>query len=245
MSARRLTLIFCLAEICSMTGFATFAALLPGFVAEWNLSGTQAGWINGIFFAGYVAAVPFLVSLTDRRDPRHVYLAAAAITVVSSLGFAIFAEPGGRQGARPADPVRARGELAQQRDAVAPRARQLMPAHERREVHVPLVGRRVGAVVVAELAVVTELVDLLEAPHAHARDLLRRGVHQVEQPGEGRAEREAAPALVADLAHPAQLPLDGLRVEVVGVLVPELRGRTLRRRHLHPASGGGTFTTLS
>ncbi len=92
MSARRLTLIFCLAEICSMTGFATFAALLPGFVAEWSLSGTQAGWINGIFFAGYVAAVPFLVSLTDRRDPRHVYLAAAAITLVSSLGFALFAE---------------------------------------------------------------------------------------------------------------------------------------------------------
>ncbi len=92
MSARRLTLIFCLAEICSMTGFATFAALLPGFVAEWSLSGTQAGWINGIFFAGYVAAVPFLVSLTDRRDPRHVYLAAAAITVVSSLGFALFAD---------------------------------------------------------------------------------------------------------------------------------------------------------
>ncbi len=92
MSARRLTLTFCLAEICSMTGFATFAALLPGFVAEWKLSGTEAGWINGIFFAGYVAAVPFLVSLTDRRDPRHVYLAAAAITVVSSLGFALLAD---------------------------------------------------------------------------------------------------------------------------------------------------------
>lgn len=92
MSARRLTLVFCLAEVCSMTGFATFAALLPGFVAEWSLSGTQAGWINGIFFAGYVAAVPLLVSLTDRRDPRHVYLAAAALTAVSSLGFALFAD---------------------------------------------------------------------------------------------------------------------------------------------------------
>jgi len=92
MSARRLTLVFCLAEVCSMTGFATFAALLPGFVSEWSLSGTQAGWINGIFFAGYVAAVPLLVSLTDRRDPRHVYLAAAALTAVSSLGFALFAD---------------------------------------------------------------------------------------------------------------------------------------------------------
>ena len=92
MSARRLTLIFCLAEVCSMTGFASFAALLPGFVSEWALSGTQAGWINGVFFAGYVAAVPLLVSLTDRRDPRHVYLAAAALTAFSSLGFALFAD---------------------------------------------------------------------------------------------------------------------------------------------------------
>lgn len=92
MSRLRLTAIFCLAEIASMTGFATFPALLPGFVAEWSLSGTDAGWINGVFFAGYVVAVPLLVGLTDRRDPRHVYLAAAALTAGSSLGFALLAD---------------------------------------------------------------------------------------------------------------------------------------------------------
>ena len=92
MSALRLTLIFCLAEIASMTGFATFPALLPGFIETWSLSGTEAGWINGVFFAGYVAAVPLLVSLTDRRDPRHVYIVSALLTAASALGFALLAE---------------------------------------------------------------------------------------------------------------------------------------------------------
>ncbi len=92
MSALRLMLVFCLAEIASMTGFATFPALLPGFIETWALSGTEAGWINGVFFAGYVAAVPILVSLTDRRDPRHVYIVSALLTAGASLGFALLAE---------------------------------------------------------------------------------------------------------------------------------------------------------
>ena len=57
-----------------------------------SLSHAQAGWISGIFFAGYTAVVPFLVSLTDRVDPRRVYLASTAITVVSTLAFALIAD---------------------------------------------------------------------------------------------------------------------------------------------------------
>ncbi len=78
----------CLAEIASMLGAAMFPALLPTFIAEWKLTNTEAGWINGIYYAGYLAAVPVLVSLTDRTPPRRIYYLCMALTLVSSAGFA-------------------------------------------------------------------------------------------------------------------------------------------------------------
>ncbi len=75
-----------------MAGFATFAALLPGFLDAWALSKTDAGWLNGIFFAGYVAAVPVLVALTDRAPPKRIYLASMVLTLLSGLGFALLAQ---------------------------------------------------------------------------------------------------------------------------------------------------------
>ena len=82
----------CLAEILGMASFAMFPALMPGFIAEWSLSNTEAGWINGLYFAGYTLAVPILVSMTDRVDPRRIYLVSAVVTVASALGFAVLAE---------------------------------------------------------------------------------------------------------------------------------------------------------
>ena len=75
-----------------MAATMTFPALLPQLLAEWRLSNTEAGWINGIFYAGYAVAVSVLVSLTDRIDPRRVYLACTALAAVAPLGFAIWAE---------------------------------------------------------------------------------------------------------------------------------------------------------
>ncbi|MFQ5954771.1 MAG: MFS transporter [Kiloniellales bacterium] len=82
----------CAAEVLSMTGFAAFPALLPTFQAEWGLTNTDAGWISGIYYAGYLGGVPVLVSLTDRVDPRRVYLVCVTLTAVVTLGFALIAE---------------------------------------------------------------------------------------------------------------------------------------------------------
>jgi MFS family permease len=92
MSARRLVVLLCLAEVLSLTGFSTFAGLLPGFLAEWRLSNTEAGWINGLYFASYMLGVPVLVALTDRIDPRRVYVLSAILTAMSALGFGLIAE---------------------------------------------------------------------------------------------------------------------------------------------------------
>lgn len=81
----------CVAEICGMTGFFTFPALLPTFFEVWTLDEEQAGWINAVFFLGYMGAVPVLVSLTDRMDPRRIYLASMMLTIVSVAAFPAFA----------------------------------------------------------------------------------------------------------------------------------------------------------
>lgn len=88
----RLVLLLCLAEILSMTGFATYPALLPVLRIEWCLSNSAAGLVSGTFFAGYMAATPFLVGLTDRIDPRRIYLLATALACTGSLAFAFFAQ---------------------------------------------------------------------------------------------------------------------------------------------------------
>jgi MFS family permease len=80
------------AEVIGMLGNAAFAALLPSFAAAWRLSATEAGWISGLYYAGYVAAVPLLTSLTDRIDPRRVYLASTALGCLANLGFALTAQ---------------------------------------------------------------------------------------------------------------------------------------------------------
>jgi MFS family permease len=79
------------AELLTMVGMFTFPALLPEFFVTWNLTSTGAGWINGIYFAGYVIGVPLAVGLTDRVDARRIYLIGAALTAVAAAGFALFA----------------------------------------------------------------------------------------------------------------------------------------------------------
>lgn len=80
------------AQFLAQIGAFALAALLPGFIERWHLSSAQAGWMLGIFFAGYVAAVPVLVALTDRIPARRVYLFGTACTALSHLGFMLVAD---------------------------------------------------------------------------------------------------------------------------------------------------------
>ncbi len=80
------------AQVLVQIGAFTLPALLPTYIASWNLSKSEAGWLLGIFFAAYVTAVPVLVSLTDRIPSRLVYVAGAGLTACSHLGFAFLAD---------------------------------------------------------------------------------------------------------------------------------------------------------
>ena len=81
----------CAAQVCAQIGAYTWPALLPGFIADWQLTNREAGWITGVFYAAYALAVPILVTSTDRIDARTVYLSGVALTVASHLGFAALA----------------------------------------------------------------------------------------------------------------------------------------------------------
>lgn len=80
------------AQVLVQIGAFTLPALLPAYIAAWNLSKTQAGWVIGIFYAAYVVAVPVLVALTDRLPTRYVYMVGAGLTAFSHLSFAFFAD---------------------------------------------------------------------------------------------------------------------------------------------------------
>lgn len=87
-----LVALFCAAETFSMAGFALVPSLLPRLSEQWSLSATEGGWLGGIFFLGYILAVPLLVSLTDRLDARRVYLACAGLSGIAMAGFASLAD---------------------------------------------------------------------------------------------------------------------------------------------------------
>ncbi len=80
------------AQMLGQIGAFALPALLPGYIARWDLSKTDAGWLVGIFFAAYVVMVPILVALTDRIPPRRVYMFGTGLTAIAHLGFALVAD---------------------------------------------------------------------------------------------------------------------------------------------------------
>ncbi|MEO6237275.1 MAG: MFS transporter [Vicinamibacterales bacterium] len=92
--------LLCVAEVLTMTGVATYAALLPVLRSEWHATNTLAGVISGAFFGGYLMAVPLLVSLTDRIPARRVYVCACAALAAGALAFSRATGPGGAMAAQ-------------------------------------------------------------------------------------------------------------------------------------------------
>ncbi|MBK8160764.1 MAG: MFS transporter [Rhodospirillaceae bacterium] len=88
----RTGLALCAALLANMACFSVFAALLPTLQAAWRLSNTEAGIIEGAFLIGYLASVPFLVAMTDRRDARAIYLVSTLLAVLGNLGTAILGD---------------------------------------------------------------------------------------------------------------------------------------------------------
>lgn len=78
--------------LANLVPLATFAAVLPEITRDWSLSASEAGWIGGIYFAGYAVSVPVLVSATDRFDGRWVFVSCSLLAGLASFAFAGFAD---------------------------------------------------------------------------------------------------------------------------------------------------------
>jgi len=91
-SPSKLVIVVCSAQVLVQIGAFFWPALLPAMMPLWNLSNSEAGWITASFYGAYMMSVPVLVTLTDRVDPKRVYLFGVASTVLGHLMFAILAE---------------------------------------------------------------------------------------------------------------------------------------------------------
>jgi len=88
MTVHRGVMAMCAAQACAQIGAFSVAALIPTLIPAWSLTNTEAGWISGIYYAAYTLVVPLLASLTDRVDPKRIYLGSVAVTALAFAGFA-------------------------------------------------------------------------------------------------------------------------------------------------------------
>lgn len=91
-SPARLVAAVCTAQVLVQIGAFFWPALLPGMMRLWALSNSEAGWITASFYGAYMLSVPVLVTLTDRIDPKRVYLFGVGATVAGHLLFGLLAE---------------------------------------------------------------------------------------------------------------------------------------------------------
>ena len=87
----RIVFLSCFIQMFSMTGFAVWPIYLLDLQTLWNLSNSEAGWISGSFYIGYVIATPFLVSMTDTFDARKLYCFSSLLGCLGLLLFSFFA----------------------------------------------------------------------------------------------------------------------------------------------------------
>jgi predicted MFS family arabinose efflux permease len=91
-SAGRLVAVVCAAQVLVQIGAFFWPALMPSIMPLWKLSNSEAGWITASFYGAYMVCVPVLVPLTDRVDPKRIYLFGVAATVAGHLLFGLLAD---------------------------------------------------------------------------------------------------------------------------------------------------------
>ena len=88
-AGRRLVALVCVAQVLVQIGAFFWPALLPQLAPQWGLSNSGAGWITAAFYGAYMLAVPVLVPLTDRYDPKRIYLLGVGLTIVGHAMFGL------------------------------------------------------------------------------------------------------------------------------------------------------------
>jgi predicted MFS family arabinose efflux permease len=91
-SGSKLVAAICAAQVLVQIGAFFWPALLPTMMPLWGLTNSEAGWVTASFYLAYMLAVPILVTLTDRLDPKRIYLFGVGCTIAGHLLFGLLAE---------------------------------------------------------------------------------------------------------------------------------------------------------
>ena len=82
----------CIGQIGNLLPHVVVPAVMVQYLIPlWGMTNTQAGLLASAYAAGYMLAVPFLSSLTDRYDARRILLLGSLCSGLSTLAFALFA----------------------------------------------------------------------------------------------------------------------------------------------------------
>lgn len=92
LTGQPLVIAMCLGQVGNLLPHVAVPAVMPQHLMPlWKLSGSEAGLMASAFAFGYMLAVPFLTTLTDRIDARGILLAGSAVSALATLAFGILA----------------------------------------------------------------------------------------------------------------------------------------------------------
>ena len=93
MQAKTLTIAMCVGQVGSLLPHVVVPAVMVGdLIPLWGLSNGQAGLLASAYAAGYMLAVPVLVSLTDRVDARRLLLLGSLANAAATIAFGLLAQ---------------------------------------------------------------------------------------------------------------------------------------------------------
>jgi predicted MFS family arabinose efflux permease len=92
LGGRSLVVAMCVGQLGNLLPHVAVPAVMPQhLMPAWGLSGAEAGMMASAFAFGYMFAVPFLTSLTDRIDARNILLVGSIASALATLTFGLFA----------------------------------------------------------------------------------------------------------------------------------------------------------
>src|SRR5512134_1589146 len=93
LSGRPLVVAMCAAQVLNLLPHVAVPAVMAQHLMRpWQLSAAEAGLMASAYAFGYMLAVPFLTTLTDRVDARLVLLTGSAASGLATIAFGVFAD---------------------------------------------------------------------------------------------------------------------------------------------------------
>jgi predicted MFS family arabinose efflux permease len=93
LTGRSLVAAMCIGQLGNLLPHVTVPAIMvQSLMPLWGLNATEVGAMASGLAVGYMLAVPFLTTLTDRIDARFILAAGSALSGLATICFGIFAD---------------------------------------------------------------------------------------------------------------------------------------------------------